>query len=162
MKQLEVKATKTINGNTFHIRAFPAMKATNIFGELVSFIAPIAGTLVPLAKGLTNSEEANILDIDAEKAVSVLAGGFSFISGDKVEKLIELLLFKHKCISVELEGANEAIMLTEELVNELFCGEAVDLYSLAFEVVRANFGNFITRADGQFGRLLKGLLNKEN
>jgi len=156
MKQFETKAERTINGNKFYIRPFPAFVCANLSGELTSLVAPILASATPALSGALKAKGANLLDIDAEKAVPALSEGLSAIDGDRIEKLLKKLLVKHGNISVEIPGS-EAQTLTEDLVNEVFCGEVQDLYILAFDVIKANFSGFFKKLGDRFGPLLNGI-----
>ena len=161
MKSFEV-TKKTINGNKFYIRPFPALKCAYISGEVFSFLSPILSSLIPIAtEALKNDNEgAGVYDKDITSAITVLSNGLGTINGLKVESLLKKLLFEYKTISVEQEGENEAQLLTEELADEVFCGEVQDMFVLAYEVIRVNFPGIFKKLDGQFGNVLDGLLKK--
>ena len=150
VKQFEAKE-RVLGGSTFYIRPFSAFVAANISGELFSLILPILGTLAPTAAKAASASQANLLDIDAETAVPVLAQSLSGVGGDKLEQILKKLLVKHKNISVEVEGSNQAQPLTEDLANELFCGDAQDMFILAFDVIQANYTGFFKKAGALFG-----------
>lgn len=156
MKQFETKS-KTINGNTFYIRPFPAFTAANLTGELAALVTPLLGALAPLIGGA--GSEKGLMDIDIDMAAPAVAGAFSSLSGDKLEMLMKKLLTKYNNISVELEGENEAQKLNDDLANEIFCGDAQDMFILAFEVIRINFNGFFKKLGGQSG-LDAGLFRK--
>ena len=75
------------------------------------------------------------------------------------------LLTKYRNITVEQvdkEGhptGGEAQILTNDLANEIFCGEAQDMFILAWDVIRVNFNGFFQKIGSQFGGLT-GLLQK--
>jgi len=152
---MEIKKERTIDGNTFFIRAFPAFAASNLSGELMALLTPVLGAIVPLVGG--KSEDESIFDMDAEKAAPLLAQGLSGIDGDTVERMLKKLLIKHQNISVQLEGESDAVLLTEDLANDVFCGEAHELFILAFDVIQANFSGFFKKVAGAFGHLPKDL-----
>jgi hypothetical protein len=150
---LDVKASKEIGGNTYHIRPFAAFTAANISGELAAVITPLLASIAPAVAG--GEEDASLLDIDTEQAAPALSAAFSALSGDKVESLLKKLLTKHGNISVETDG--ELKQLDDNLVNELFCGEVQDVFVLAFEVVKVNFGGFFKKLGSLSGNLIGGL-----
>jgi hypothetical protein len=154
MKQFDVKATRVLNGGTFFIRPFPAFVSANLSGEIASLIMPALAAVVPSAGGKT--PEGGVLDMDVKDAAPALAS----INGDRVESLLKKLLVKHRNISVELAGEREAQPLTEDLANDLFCGDAQDMFILAFDVVRVNFSGFFTKIGGPFGALTDALTRK--
>jgi hypothetical protein len=100
------------------------------------------------------------MDIDIETVVPALANGMSGISGDKLEALLKKLLVKYKNVSVQVEGDNEAQVLTEDLANEVFCGEAQGMFILAVDVIKVNYSGFFAKLGSQFGGLLNGLIQK--
>ena len=163
MKQFETKE-RVLNGNMFYIRPFPAFVSANISGELFSALMPVLGSLGPMAAKVTAGGNADLLNMDAEAAAPILANGLSSLTGDKLETLLKKLLVKHKNISVEMEGQNEAKPLTEDLANEIFCGDAQDMFILAFDVIKANYSGFFARLGSQFGKQIaafKAMIQKE-
>jgi hypothetical protein len=143
LKQHTIKREKEIGGNHFYIRPFPAFTAANISGELAGVLAPALAGAVPLL----GSSESDVMNLD----VSSFGGALSSLNGDKVEKLLNKLLVKHGNITVKLKGESEPVLLDGDLVNEVFCGEAQDMFILAYEVVQANFTGFFEKIGGQFG-----------
>jgi len=158
MKLFEAKE-RALDGNTFYIRPFPAFKSANISGELFSLILPMLGSLAPMAKNLTSGNDDNLLDIDIDEMTPSLVKGLSGLSGDKVERLLKLLLVRYKNISVEPKGKDEAVPLTEDLANELFCGNTQDMYILAVDVIKVNYAGFFKRLGNLFGGQANGFLN---
>lgn len=154
MKQTEPREV-TISGTKFYIRPFPAFKAANLTGELASLLTPILTSLVPFINTGTEGDTNGLMDIDIGKAAPNIAGAFSGISGEKVELLLRKLLLQNKNIAVEVEnesGESDAETLTEDIVNEIFCGEVQDTFLLAFEVIRLNFNGFFKKIVGRFGK----------
>lgn len=158
MKQFDVKAERTIGENTFYVRPFPAFVSANLTGELASLVTPLIASLAPLMADGGKGDDSSVLDLDAEVAAPALAKGMSSLSGDKVEGLLRKLLTKYKNISVELADGSEAQVLTDDLANEVFCGEAQDMFILAYEVIKVNFSGFFKKIGNQFGGALSGLL----
>ena len=151
MKQFDAKSV-SISGSTFYIRPFPAFVSANLSGELAAVAAPLLAAAAPLAgsgKGIMDIE----VGADAGAAIS---GAFSSLSGDSIEGLLKKLLVQHGNIAVEA-GGGAAEPLTEDLANELFCGEAQDMFMLAFEVVKINFGRFFARLTPLFGKAAGGM-----
>jgi hypothetical protein len=150
-----------MGGHTYFVRPFGGWKSANMSGEIFALLTPILASVAPLVNGGVNTEGGvSILDIDAEKAAPAIANAMSGLSGDKVEKLMKKLLVDYQNISVQLEGKNDAELLTADLADELFCGETQDMFILVFDVIKANYSSFFKRLGGQFGNLLKGLLEK--
>ena len=153
MKQFDVKSEKTIGDNTFYVRPFPAFVSANMSGELAALVMPILTSLTPMLAGGVQ-DGASALDLNAEVAGPALANGLAALSGDKVERLMKKLLTTHGNVSVELSGAKDAQKLTEDLANEIFCGDVQDMFILAFEVIKVNFSGFFKKIGTQFGPLL--------
>lgn len=156
MKQTEPKEV-TVGGMKFYICPLPAFKAANLTGELAGVITPMIAGLAPLFIGNEENEDVDLMDIDIEKAAPNIADAFSGLSGDKVESLLKKLLIQGKNITVELEDENgngeaELTRLTEDVVNEIFCGDVQDVFILAFEVIRLNFNGFFKKAGNLFGK----------
>ena len=153
MKQHDIKEKRILNGNTFYIYPFGAFKAANMSGEILSLVTPIIASLAPIVIGTEGQgNSASILDITSEKAAPHLARAASGVSGDKFEALLKKLLIKYENVSVELEGEKDAQYLTESLADELFCGEAQDMFILAFDVIKANYTGFFKKLGGLSGK----------
>jgi len=160
MKQFEI-TQKTIDGNTFYIQPFPAFTAANLSGEITSLILPLVGKAAPaLTTALKKGGESSILDLDAESVVPALTNGLASVSGDRVESLLKKLLTDHKKITVLSDGEKEPQLLTEDKVNEIFCGDVQGLFVLAFEVIKSNYSGFFKKLGGRFGSALNALLAK--
>ena len=144
MKQLET-VQKAISGNTFFIMKFGAFKAANLSGKLIGLIAPVMASLMPLV-----GKDVSMLDQNIENVVPLIAGAFSQLEGNKVEVLLKELLLGGN-ISVQLEGETDVKRLTEDVVNEIFCGDVQDMFLLAGEVVRVNYQGFFKKMQSQFG-----------
>ena len=122
---------------------------------------------MPLAAGLfslfpdggTEAGEKGLFDIDVKDAAPVITKAFSSLSGDKVEELLRHLLLAGRNISVELPG-ERVQLLTEDLVNEIFCEDVQDMFILAFEVIRINYNGFFKKLGSRFGALTEGLTTK--
>jgi hypothetical protein len=128
-------------------------------GEVLSLVTPLLAPVVSFAAGaksigtisdLGGGNEANILDMDAEKAVPALVQGLGGINGDRIERMLKKLLVLHKNISFD-DAEGNAKLLTEDLANEVFCGEAQDMFILAYEVIRANFPGIFKKLGNLFG-----------
>ena len=159
MKAFEV-TRKTINGNTFYIRPFPAFKSAYISGEVFGFLSPLAASLIPTAMGAIGSSDEGVMDIDISSSITALTSGLGSVNGDKIESLLKKLLIQYKNISVEAEGDREANLLTEDLADEVFCGEVQDMFVLAFEVIKVNFPGIFKKLGDQFGEVIDALQKK--
>jgi len=152
---MKVVKERTIEGNTYFIRAFPAFAAANLAGELASLITPAIGSVISLLGG--KSESDNLFDMDAEKAAPLLADALSRFDGDTVERMIKKLLIKQGNISVQQPTDTEAQLLTEELADELFCGDVMNMFVLAYEVIQANFPDIFRKVQNLFGNRAEDL-----
>ena len=158
MKQFEAKE-RELCGCIFYVRPLPAFKAANISGELFGVLLPALGSLAPLvgAKG----DPASILDVDSDVAAKAFAKSASGLSGEKLEHLLKMLLTQHRNISFEPldKTGSKPQLLTEELANEIFCGDVQDMFILAFEVVKSNYGGFFGKLGSLFGDQIEGFQN---
>ena len=161
MRQFEIKAEKTINGNRFYIRPFAAFKAVNISGEIMSLMIPVLAAATPVAEAVfRKSDEVSLLDVDAEKIAPALANMVSGISGDKMEGFLKTLLVRHGNVSVTAKGESEPVTMTEDDADEIFCGEVQDMFVLAVEVIKANYSGFFGKLGSRFGGVIEKLLQK--
>ena len=133
LKQLETREV-TVGENIFYIRPLPAFKAA-----LLSAVD-------------TEKEGNGLLDIKVEDAAPAIAGAFSSLDGDKVEKILKHLLIAGSNISVEQPG-EKVRLLTEDLANEVFCTDVQDMFILAFEVIRTNYNGFFKKLGDRFGKV---------
>lgn len=141
-----------VDGVKFYIRPLPAFKAANLTGELAGVLAPLFASLVPL---VDDEKEESLMDVKAEEAAPYVAQAFESISGDKVEMLLKKLLINNKNIAVKFEdedGEENIEILTEELANEIFCGEVQGMFILAYHVIRLNFNGFFKKLAGPSGK----------
>lgn len=140
-----------VGGRKYYITPFPAFKAANISGELVSVLAPVVGALLPIvALEEAGKREAGSDMDDAVEAISKC----SEIDGDRLERLMKKLLLGGN-VSVEVEdddGSIEGQRLDEDLANELFCGEMQDMFELCLHVIRVNYGGFFKKLGSQSGK----------
>ena len=139
----------------FYIYPFPALKAANISGELVSMISPFVLSIAPAAlKAIgsdDNSVDNSVLDFDLTESTSTMINAFSSLSGDKLEKLMKTLLVEHRNISFEHEQERTVKWLDENGLNDVFIGDITDMYLLAVEVIKVNFNGFFEKLGNQFG-----------
>ena len=152
LRQMVVEPVE-IAGVKYYILPFPAFKSANVSGELASVLGPVLGVFTPLL-----GEQKNIMDVDANKAASAMAN--VQISGSNIERLMrQLLLGGHISFEIEGESAEE---LTEDAVNELFCGDVQNMFVLCFHVIKLNFNGFFKRFTDLSGkaRSVKGQRKK--
>ena len=149
MKALEVR-NRQLGENIFYIQTLPAFTAANISGEMFAIILPAIASIAPIL----GMETESLLDIDSEVAANALAKGASGIGGDKVERLLKMLLVQSSNISFEPVGADKSVqpqILTEDMANNIFRGDIQDMFILAFDVIKSNYGRFFEKLDSLFG-----------
>lgn len=132
--------SKTIGDNTFYIRPLPAFKAANLSGELAAVLLPLLSGIAPLV-----DSDKGINDLNSDDVAPVITGAFSSLSGDKVEMLLKKLIIHGKTVSVVTPDDDDAKLLTEDLANEIFSADVQDMFVLAFEVIKTNFGGFFDK-----------------
>ena len=162
MKQFD-PTNVTIGGYRFHIFPFPAFKAANMSGELVSVLGPALGSIVTLL-GNDEKEGSNLLDVNLDKVAPAIAGAFASINGDKIEALLKRLLISGRNISVDTEDG-DAQYLTEDYLNDIFCGSVESMFVLAFYVIKTNFGGFFKKFEslsGVVGEKLQSMTLKKD
>lgn len=158
MKQLQTYE-KQIGDYRFFIRPFKAFDAAYISAELVNLLSPILGVIAPMMGASGEGDGAvNIMDMDAEKVIDKATPALTRISGEKLESVMKTLMIQHGNVSVEgpVTDGGTAV-LSEDLANEVFCGELQDMFVLCFEIIRINYKGFFKKVGVQSGAL-KGLL----
>lgn len=147
---------ETVGGYDFYICPFPAFRAANLTGELAAILMPVLAALVPLVEKGGKNKDDGLMDIDVSEAAPEIGKAFEGISGDKLEVLLRKLLVVNRNIIVELEndqtGEKEQEYLTEDIANELFCGELQNMFILAFHVIKYNFNGFFKKAGTLSGK----------
>ena len=110
-------------------------------------------TVEPLGDGVTSKSgcDTSVLDTDLATIAPEITKAFESLSGDAVEKLLRDLLVRGNNIAVDFNS--ETKPLTEDLVNELFCGDVQDMYILAFHVIKINYGGFFGKLGTQSGKV---------
>ena len=149
MKQF-TPVVKKIGDNTFYIRPFPAFTAANMTGDLANIATPALAAIAPLALKVKDKKVTDLMDADISEVAPALSGAFAGLSGDELERLCKKLLTDHNNISVSQEGG-EAKPLTEDLANEIFCGDTQDMFILMWQVVSINFNGFFKKLAARFG-----------
>lgn len=136
--KFEVKNRK-IGANTFYVRAFPPLQGLKLYGDLQKAIT------AALKGGLTSNGEMEDMKealLGAQINVGAILAqlGESF-NGEVLAQFSERLL-DAEYISVKIKGEEEASMLTEDVINELFTGKLVELLKLEKFIIEVNFGDF--------------------
>lgn len=148
--------SKTIGDNTFYIRPLPAFKAANLSGELAAVLLPLLSGIAPLV-----DSDKGINDLNSDDVAPVITGAFSSLSGDKVEMLLKRLIIHGKTVSVVTPDDDDAKLLTEDLANEIFSADVQNMFVLAFEVIKTNFGGFFDKISALSGPLTTKLAEKK-
>ena len=136
--KFEVKNRK-IGANTFYVRAFPPLQGLKLYGDLQKAIT------AALKGGLTSNGEME----DMKEALlgaqinigAILAQLGESFNGEMLAQFSERLL-DAEYVSVKIKGEDEAIMLTEDVINELFTGKLIELLKLEKFIIEVNFGDF--------------------
>lgn len=145
----------TLLEHEFYIFPFPAFKASNVLGDLTGFLLPTLAQVLPAAM------MEDVFDKPLEEIAPLVGKGLQGISGDAVEKLLKKLLTQ-KNISVELEGEETPQYLTESLADSIFCGNAQELFVLAYHVIRINFAGFFDKLASLSGKVMGEILKTSN
>lgn len=136
--KFEVKNRK-IGANTFYVRAFPPLQGLKLYGDLQKAItAALKGGLT--SNGETENMKEALLGAQINIGAILAQLGESF-NGEVLTQFSERLL-DAEYISVKIKGEEEAIMLTEDVINELFTGKLVELLKLEKFIIEVNFGDF--------------------
>lgn len=146
-----------VGEHKYFIRKFPALTAANVLGKLNTVLSPLASGIVPLVGVASKGKggATNLFDADITEAIPMLTSALVSLDGDKLQGTLELLLLKHKNVSVEYDkdGKLEVSLMNRDLLNDFFCGDVQDLFLLAYHVVMVNYGNFFGNLLNQFGAL---------
>ena len=136
--KFEVKNRK-IGANTFYVRAFPPLQGLKLYGDLQkSITAALKGGLT--SNGETEDMKEALLGAQINVGAILAQLGESF-NGEVLAQFSERLL-DAEYVSVKIKGEEEAIMLTEDVINELFTGKLVELLKLEKFIIEVNFGDF--------------------
>ncbi len=136
--KFEVKNRK-IGANTFYVRAFPPLQGLKLYGDLQKAItAALKGGLT--SNGETENMKEALLGAQINIGAILAQLGESF-NGEVLAQFSERLL-DAEYISVKIKGEEEAVMLTEDVINELFTGKLVDMLKLEKFIIEVNFGDF--------------------
>lgn len=136
--KFEVKNRK-IGANTFYVRAFPPLQGLKLYGDLQKAItAALKGGLT--SNGETEDMKEALLGAQINIGAILAQLGESF-NGEVLAQFSERLL-DAEYISVKIKGEEEAVMLTEDVINELFTGKLVELLKLEKFIIEVNFGDF--------------------
>ena len=136
--KFEVK-NRRIGANTFYVRAFPPLQGLKLYGDLQKAItAALKGGLT--SNGETEDMKEALLGAQINVGAILAQLGESF-NGEVLAQFSERLL-DAEYVSVKIKGEEEAIMLTEDVINELFTGKLVELLKLEKFIIEVNFGDF--------------------
>ena len=136
--KFEVKNRK-IGANTFYVRAFPPLQGLKLYGDLQKAItAALKGGLT--SNGETENMKEALLGAQINIGAILAQLGESF-NGEVLAQFSERLL-DAEYVSVKIKGETEAVMLTEDVINELFTGNLVEMLKLEKFIIEVNFGDF--------------------
>lgn len=144
------------DGVDFAIFPFPAMKAACISGDLVKFLTPVVGALVPAFKGGADGEAAmdSLLKMSMTDITTMLKTATETLDSETIEKILGELLTDNGNVSCEYrddKGKVVKTILTRDVADEIFVGSLDSMLLLAVDVVKVNYGDFFTRLLTQSG-----------
>lgn len=156
MKPKEFK----IGENKFYVKPFGAFTAANMTGELAGVLAPLASVLAPFVPAMKEGQDGTLNikldDIELSALAPSLTSAFSGISGDKLERIMKMLLVQHDNIAVLTPYEDEAVRMNIEVADEVFAGETQDMFVLAAYVIMTNFGGFFKKLLARSGSAQSG------
>lgn len=134
--------TYTQGEYTFSIRQFPPFYAMKVLGELQKVIAPlldgaVSGVSSPAVKDDSRSDLAVLATVASGSFIQLS----QHISGEEFEHIAHLLL-DPEYVYVKGKVYKSTTKLTEDIVNDVFSGRAIDMIVLMVKVVTANFMDF--------------------
>ena len=136
--KFEVKNRK-IGANTFYVRAFPPLQGLKLYGDLQRAVtSALKGGLTPNGESEDMKEALLGAQINVGAILAQLGESFN---GEVLAQFSERLL-DAEYVSVKIKGEEEAVMLTEDVINELFTGKLVDMLKLEKFIIEVNFGDF--------------------
>ena len=144
------------DGVDFAIFPFPAMKAACISGDLVKFLTPVVGALVPAFKDGADGEAAmdSLLKMSMTDITAMLKTATETLDSETIEKILGELLTDNGNVSCEYrddKGKAVKTILTRDVADEIFVGSLDSMLLLAVDVVKVNYGDFFTRLLTQSG-----------
>ena len=145
-----------VGGIKYHIRPFPAFKAANISGELANMLLPFFGAVAGAIDTNEEGKDISLTDIDVGTAVEAISRTVSLNGGDVEGMMRKLLLGGHISVRDISDDSGQVVdtqPLTEDLANELFCGELQDMYKLCYEVIKVNFNGFFMKLAALSGKV---------
>ena len=156
-RQIDPKIVE-VGGRKFSIYPFGAFYCANLSGELTRFFGPFIGGAAPILQALMSEDKQ---DTNIAELMPGLTSALENMDGNKVEYLLAKLLIAQNNIYFEGQddfGNKQIKALTKDVADGLFVQEIQDMYILAFEVIRLNFGGFFGKLLGQYG--LQDLVGK--
>ena len=151
---------KKIGRYTFYIYPLPAFTAARLSTEVIGLLSPlvagVAGAFKDSSSAVDSSEKKSLMDMDVGEAAPYIAGAFSSLSADKVERLIRDLLLGGN-VAVREEDSPDAEYLTEDKCNEVFRGNTQNMFILAFYVLKENYGDFFESIGNRSGTVTEAV-----
>lgn len=145
-----------IGRNTFYIYPLPAFVAANLSTEVINLLAPLVGGIAEAFKESDKGEDTNekkgLMDMDISEAAPHIAAAFSSLQAEKMDRLLRKLIMSEN-VAVCKEGSTEAAYMTEDLCNEVFCGNVQDMFVLAFYSIKVNYRDFFEKIGNQSGNV---------
>jgi len=147
-------AQVSIGDNVFCVRKFRAFPSARISGNVIALLAPLLGGAGALFDAWGGSDDggddggadnSSLLNQDIASFLPDLAEGLAKLDGRKLEVMLGELLIDEGCISYD------GNRLTQDMVDEVFCGDLKGMLTLAVEVIKLNYGSLFTLLGFQFG-----------
>lgn len=120
----------TIGSNTFWLMAMPPFKAIAVKAKVAkAFLAPLTKIVKPNGNG------------GVELNVENIALALSEADPALIESVMQDLL-NGEYISISVDGAKPK-KLEMGHINQIFTGNLSEMYKLAYEVIKVNYGDFL-------------------
>lgn len=120
----------TLGDNTFWLMAMPPFKAIAVKAKVAkAFLAPLTKIIKP------NSDGGVALSVEN------IAIALSESDPDLIESVMRDLL-NGEYIAISVKGA-EPKRLEQGHINQVFTGNLSEMYQLAYEVIKVNYGDFL-------------------
>lgn len=132
--------TKEIDGLTFQIQQFPAMKALKLEARILKILSPIIDILFNM-----KSLDQNIDNVPITKAIS---GVLSNLDDNTLESIF-LDMFSSTFVIISNEGiGSKPTLLEKNTFNLVFVGKIITAYKLLIEVMKENHFAFFELMGG--------------
>lgn len=150
------KITKVkVGENEFFVHPFSAFDSIGLSGDLLKIASPI---LSALNSSMLENGTGDILDIEIESIAPVIAGAVQSLNGEVVKDLMRKLLLSEN-VAFNDKETGEAKWLKESDCDDLF-EDIIEMYMLAWNVIKVNYGSFFGSQGRLFGKGQKSTLQE--